>query len=143
MGTDAKPAQAKLKAMRGKLPAKAPQYLQSDYKMFITKADDFMNDLNTLVTSEGLTTSSRDDYSKKKQALADLKKKINDAVKVQQAKVTDLFNEISPLNKSVNSMLDTLKDKKSKEETALSDAIVQFVTTLQTISNLEAPPAVD
>jgi hypothetical protein len=140
---DAKTAQTKVNGLRSKLPAKAPQYLQADYKTFIGLADGFTNDLDTLVKSEDGTKSSRDDYPGKKAALADLKKKINDAVKVQQSKVSELLKEIAPLNKSAGKLLDVLKDKKGKDETDLSSAIFKFTAALQSITGLEAPDAVD
>ena len=143
MATEAKPAQTKLKGLRGRLPAKAPQYLQSDYKTFIANTDDSMNNLNALVTSEDSTAQSRTDYSSKKQALAELKKKVNDAAKVQKDEVAEILGDVSPLNKAASKLLDELKDKKGKDEIALSTAIFQATAALQTISGLEAPSPVD
>lgn len=143
MGTDAKPAQAKLTQLINKLPAKAPQYLQSDYKAFVTKANTLLSDLNTLVSAEDKSAQDRKNYPTKKQELVALKKKINDAVTDQQGKVSDLLKEIKPLNSSAAGMLDTLKGKTSKEEAALNTAIMQFALALQPLSGLEAPPQVD
>jgi ElaB/YqjD/DUF883 family membrane-anchored ribosome-binding protein len=143
MGTDAKPAQAKLSQLINKLPAKAPPYLQSDYKGFVTKANQLLSDLNELASAEEKAARDRGDYPAKKQALADLRKKINDAVTDQKSKVTELVKEIRPLNAAASGMLDTLKNKTSKEETALSTAIFQFVNSLQQLSGLEAPAPVD
>jgi hypothetical protein len=53
------------------------------------------------------------------------------------------LKEIGPLNKSASALLDILNGKKAKEEMDLSSAIFKFAGALQSISGLEAPPAVD
>ena len=143
MATDAKSAQDKVKPLESKLPAKAPQYLQADYKTFKALADGFVNDLDALVKSVNGSATDRKDYPGKKKALADLKQKINDAASGQKSQVTALLKEIGAINKSASALLDTLKDKKAKEETDLSSAIFKFTGALQSISGLEAPEQVD
>jgi len=143
MGTDAKPAQAKLSQLINKLPAKAPPYLQSDYKNLVNKANQLLSDLNELISAEDKSARDRGDYPAKKQALADLRKKINDAATDQKSKVSELIKEVRPLNVAASGMLDTLKNKTSKEETALSTAILQFANSVQQLSGLEAPAPVD
>jgi len=143
MATDAKSAQDKVKPLESKLPAKAPQYLQANYKTFKGLADGFVSDLDALVKSVDASAADRKDYPGKKKVLADLKQKINDAASNQKNQVTALLKEIGPLNKSASALLDVLKDKKAKEETELSSAIFKFAGALQSISGLEAPPAVD
>jgi hypothetical protein len=143
MATDAGTANDKLKALRGKLPKTVQPYLQKDYSGFTLRVDALMDDLKKL-DDGGQSAKDRADYATKKQDLAKLKDKINDAAKKQKALVSSLQGKAPDINKAATVLINILKDKKAKDEVELLKAVMGFAQgAQQQTGNLEAPDPVD
>jgi len=134
MPTDAKAVQTKLKPLRDKLPKTAPQYLQRDYATFTAKADALISALGN-AGGDAKAAKDRQDYDKKKKELAELKTKINDAVKQQQGELKSVHDAIPDLNKAASTLINVLKDKKDKAEVDLKNAIMSFAQKAQAETN--------
>jgi hypothetical protein len=144
MALDAKTLQDKLKGLKSKLPAKAPEDVQKDYADFLKKADFFMTVLNRFATdgpsAKDLTdfNSKKQDLAKLKDELAKLKDKINDAVKEQQSDKNDVIQVLREVLGKNSDIQDDLKNKKDKEATDLARAMFNFAQGVQQASGLEA-----
>jgi hypothetical protein len=148
MPTDGPAMVTKLKGLRNKLPAKAPQYLQTDYANFLKKADFFMTVVQRFA-ADGPTAKDLADFKTKQQDLAKvkdqiakLKEQINSAVKEQQSDLKDLHQVEREVLKMQNDLQDTLKGKKAKEETDLSNAISKFGIAAEEAGGLTAADTV-
>jgi hypothetical protein len=148
MSTDAPAMLAKLKTLRSKLPATAPQYLQKDYAAFLKKADFFMT-VTKRFADDGPSAKDladfkarQQDLAKLKEQIAKLKDQINSAVKEQQSDLNDLHQVERDVLKMQNDLQDTLKGKKAKEETDLSKALSNFGVAAEEAGGLEAATAV-
>jgi hypothetical protein len=104
MSTDVDALLGKLKALRGKLPPKGPADVELEYLAFFKKTGFYLTVLKRF-SDDGPTAKDLTDFNTKKQEIAKLKDKINDAGKEQkndQKDVDQVLHNVMEMNEKLH-----------------------------------------